>query len=254
MKRNLCLSVIAIMAGALSILPGCKKGHPGTDLSFCQIKQFSYAGSPLGVGRQENDTMRFTYNSNNDPVTGIRARPSTGYPNFFFRYDRQGRFTDLIGAYGHTALDGVESWTRYFYDNHNHIVRDSFYTFPAIVDGHPTLGEHSGFINSAYEYDSKDRIIKATRGLRSSTISYDQQGNIVGSAYDNKINLHRTNKIWMFIDHDYSVNNPATAAYTYNAFGLPTKIVPFPGTVMGFMSVAETGLEFSEADIDYDCH
>jgi len=245
--------MMAFMMGAFFVLPGCKKiTHPG--VACCNITRFAYAGSPLGVGRQVNDTMWFTYSSSGNPVSGIRAFPSTGYPNFFFRYDHFNKFTDLIGAYGHTALDGVESWTKYFYDGRGRIVRDSFYTFPEIVNGRPTLGVHSGFINTTYEYDSEDRIIKVIGDHRNTTFSYNEQGNLIGRVYDDKINIHRTNKIWMFIDRDYSVNNPATATYTYNAVGLPTKIVPFTGTVMNFMSVAETSLEFSQADIEYDCH
>ena len=251
MKKELCLLLMAITVGILSILPGCKKAFD-PDRSQYNIKQFSCVGSPLGTERNENDTMWFTYNVNGDPVTGIRARVSTGYPNFLFRYDHHGRFTDLIGVYGTTLTDGgVESWTRYFYDDLNRIVSDSFYSFPAIINGQPTIGEYSGFIISTYEYDSKDRISKVTRGSFSTPYSYDEQGNLAGIPHDNKINYHRTNKIWMFIDRDYSLNNPATASYTYNSAGLPTEIVPFPGTVGVFMSVAETSLEFSRADIKY---
>ena len=250
MKKNWYYLLVTITGISLSILSGCKKNLDPDLLSY-NIKQFSYAGSPLGVGRLVSDTMRFTYNSSGDPVTAIRTAVSTGYPNFFFKYDQHGRFTDLIGGYGHTINDPIESWTRYFYDNLNRIVRDSFYSFPLIVNGRPTLGEYSGFINSTYTYDSKDRIISTTRGLFTTTYAYDGQGNLVGTAYDNKINIHRTNKIWMFIDKDYSVNNPVTASYVYNSVGLPTKIVPFAGTVDEFMAVAETSLEFSKADIEY---
>lgn len=61
-------------------------------------------------------------------------------------------------------------------------------------------------------FDSHGRL--TTGGRR-----YDANGNVVldYTTYDNYKN---TNKIWMFIDDDYSVNNPFTAI-TYKSVGLP---------------------------------
>jgi len=69
--------------------------------------------------------------------------------------------------------------------------------------------------------------------------SYNADGNLAGHDYDDKINYHRTNRVWMFIDRDYSVNNPVIATYEYNDFGLPTRIVPFEGTVGSFAAAAD---------------
>ena len=41
--------------------------------------------------------------------------------------------------------------------------------------------------------------------------------------YDHKVNIHRTNKVFMFVDRDYSMNNPFSAA-TYNGYLLPAHI------------------------------
>ena len=57
MNKLVCLLSMASMAVSLTILSGCKKGVD-PDLSKYNIQQFAYAGSPLGVGRQENDTMK----------------------------------------------------------------------------------------------------------------------------------------------------------------------------------------------------
>jgi hypothetical protein len=253
MKKELCFGIMTFMVAALFILPGCKKiTQPG--VGCCNIKRFAYAGSPLGVGRLTNDTMWFTYNASGNPVSGIRAFPSTGYPNFLFRYDHFNRLTDLIGVYGQSIADGVESWIKYFYDGRGRIISDSIYGLPLIVNGRPTIAQFTSPSVTAYEYDSEDRINKVSWQHFVTTYSYDPHGNLVGPSYDNKVNFHQTNKIWMFIDRDYSVNNPITASYTYNAVGLPTRIVPFAGTVGHFMTVAGTSLEFSAADIEYDCH
>lgn len=85
-----------------------------------------------------------------------------------------------------------------------------------------------------YEYDDKKRIIKVTKTFSLGSTypteiyqyQYDGNGNLVtpGEVYDNKINFHRTNKIWMFLDRDYSVNNPFTAN-AYNSNHLATKLV-----------------------------
>ncbi len=57
----------------------------------------------------------------------------------------------------------------------------------------------------------------------------------------------------MFLDRDYSVNNPATATYTYNEFDLPKKIVPYVGTGGSFMSLSYTAITYVEAEVKYNC-
>jgi hypothetical protein len=48
-------------------------------------------------------------------------------------------------------------------------------------------------------------------------------------SYDNKINPRRTNKIWMFVDKDYSANNPIPGPTAYNELGLPLNNITFLG-------------------------
>ena len=81
----------------------------------------------------------------------------------------------------------------------------------------------------------EDSLISVKWGFNDVRLfNYDASGNMVGyNVYDNKINIHRTNKIWMFIDRDYSINNPHSpyVAYspgTYNSFGLPVQINYLP--------------------------
>ena len=81
-----------------------------------------------------------------------------------------------------------------------------------------------------FSYDNQDRVIKDSFSSQNfgyhgvfAQYSYDADGNKVGGVYDHKINIHRTNKVWMFLDRDYSVNNPFTAS-EYNKFDLPVTI------------------------------
>ena len=80
------------------------------------------------------------------------------------------------------------------------------------------------------QYDNLNRVIEdaavpnpdATAIVNGQTFFYDDAGNLRngGNVYDNKLNPNRTNKIWMFIERDYSVNNPSVAT-KYNSIGLP---------------------------------
>jgi hypothetical protein len=270
MRKNLPFFMTPLFLSVISVLfflPGCKKvfdyllDHPDAAPCFCRIEQFSYSSNnSVGFEGNGRDTVVFSYNTAGNPTTAIRPYPGTGYPNFAFRYDQHERLTDLIGVYQIDNIsNGViaESWHRYFYDSRNRIVIDSFYLFPLIENGRPTIGDHGALSFLNYDYDAEDRIIAAHVHIGSiaytSTYSYDSNGNLVGSAHDNKVNLHRTNKIWMFLDRDYSMNNPLPANYSYNSFGLPVKIVPPSGTQGSFFSVIETALEYTEADIRYTC-
>ena len=74
----------------------------------------------------------------------------------------------------------------------------------------------------AYKYDDKGNLAytaRQYRAMRSWGEAVYNDTFRVGS-YDTKIHLRRTNKMWMFIDRNYSVNNPFTAA-SYNSYGLP---------------------------------
>jgi len=172
-----------------------------------------------------NTFSRFKYNDHGDPLTITPQYVGTGRPLQEFRYDKKHRLTDYIGLYNG---GGFEFWYQYSYDKHNRIARDTYYVFgPYGV--RPTT---ASYITAAdYLYDSQDRIIKITRtlikpsgpGQFTNEYSYDSEGNLImeGAVYDNKVNIHRTNKIWMFIDRDYSMNNRLPVS-SYNSFGLPT--------------------------------
>jgi hypothetical protein len=279
MKKQIFECITPVIALMVSLLPGCKKAsdllkdNPTAAFCPCRIREFNYDGL-----FQSRD-IRVNYNAAGDPVFAGADHGSTGNPNWFFRYNPHGSLTDLIGRYDNTDDGFAESWDRYFYDGHGRIVKDSAYFFPHIINGQPTIDPvyFTSVEIILYEYDHKDRISKesliSTNHTQVTSYAYDVRGNrmepvveystyplaksagVVGGmlAYDNKINYHRTSKVWMFVDKDYSVNNPLPADYAYNGFGLPVTIVEPEGTTARFLSVAHAVYEFKSVGIRYDC-
>ena len=258
--------MVIAMAIAVFILPGCTKlvdylDHHGTPPQLCDIQKIIspalFEGPPL-------DTLYITYNRDGSPASALRhGFADEGNPNWFFYYDRQGRLTEALTVFsaytvskGKVSGDGIYLH-RYSYDNRNRAITDTFYSGPTFVNGVLTVF-HGGINVSLLEYDSKDRLIKETfteiphdggpaapQGVRN--YSYDANGNLIKPGvtvvYDDKVNFNRTNKVWMLIDRNYSVNNAFTTG-TYNSFGLPTKNLPdFPFLLEGY----------SSATIQYSC-
>lgn len=222
----------------------------GKDIKTSQsIKQCSIVQIIYPVADGTNDVLQFSYNSAGDPVTITRSRGAhTGYPNYVFRYDHKKRLTDFIGVYdGNT---NAEFWHKYFYDNHDNVVLDSTYIFPNIANGSP----ENAFDQRAtsYTYDDNGRIIKestvsANNAPVEHTYTYDANGNKVGDTYDSNTNINRTNKIWMFLNKDYSVNNPFNAD-AYNASGLPSSFDLVSENALDFL-----GNSYPRAQIVYSC-
>jgi hypothetical protein len=111
---------------------------------------------------------------------------------------------------------------------------------------------------STFEYDEKGRIVVVNRKiidfegspdsweqLEPVIYQYDSNDNLVDHnfSYDNKINFRRTNKVWMFIQRDYSRNNLEGATH-YNEHGLPIRFSNSKDPLF------YTG---SLISIDYDC-
>lgn len=236
----------------LTLLAGCNKlldylkDHPDGTVDLCRIKKMTYYSS------SDSTNIDFTYNSWGDPVSAIRQK-NIGTPDAMFRYDARHRLTDYIEAYRNGFF---ETWHRYVYNNNNRIIRDTTYIFGYITDEPPLPDEVYDIAIVNYEYDNKDRIIHTTQQWYSFPdpadalhlyYQYDANGNLVlpGAVYDDKINVHRTNRIWMFIDRDYSVNN--TFAAEYNEHGLPTKVS------MDYPSSNLAGFYNGKGVITYQC-
>ncbi|HVS96837.1 MAG TPA: hypothetical protein VHE54_10135 [Puia sp.] len=223
MKKINLPAITALAAIALvTLLSSCKKeidyiGRHYNDLSPYRITKFSYT-QPFGG----TDTLTFSYDKWGNPTTVTRPVPRTGDPNFEFRYDRNHRLTDFIGIY--SGATAGEFWHRYFYDQKGQITKDSLYVFPTIAGGQMTGFYYNRLIQLSY--DHYGRIIQEINALGANDTAryvYDATGNLAGRTYDNKVSFHQTNRIWMFLDRDYSLNNPFVAEH-YNAAGLPLHI------------------------------
>jgi hypothetical protein len=250
MKRSKRLSVIVKITFVTILLTGCEKiaeflpKHGDADIKFCNIAKI-YASRALS--NDVNATI--SYNALGNPTSIIFSRPTTGMPNRIFKYDAHHRLTDDIGDYTNGSF---ELWRKFYYDRGGHIIRDTTYHFGTL--GPQPTGEFWRSV-SHYEYDSYNRISKimlepniAFPIVTEQTYSYDENGNLVKPdvVNDNKLNIHRTNKIWMFLDRDYSVNNPFSAN-SYNNNRLPTSINTGDAT-HHFLD-----LYFQKATIQYLC-
>lgn len=165
------------------------------------------------------------YNRNNDPVSFIHAgNAGTGNPNVIFKYDNRGRLAEYTAIFSNNSY-GFEH--RYGYNgNGKRIEADTFYFMGSY--GVPNSYAYKNIVYPVY--DNLNRVAKdstvsvSSAGVGSYTIQqydYFNNGNRITSYnYDDKLNPHRTNRVWMFINRDYSVNNPVPAS-AYNRAGLP---------------------------------
>ncbi len=208
---------------AILLFSACKKeidyiGQHYNDLSPYKITTFRYFSPTSGW-----DTLTFYYDHWGNPTSITRPQPNIGAPDFAFKYDRNHRLTDYLGLFGPGGTAAV-FWDKYFYDAKGHITADSLYTLVNIVNGQ--IGQHAENFVKYLQYDAWDRIVQETmvrQGVSFSTnYVYDSTGDLVARdvQYDHRLNFHRTNKIWMFLDRDYSLNNPFVAS-SYNAGSLP---------------------------------
>ena len=242
------LVALFVFVAAVSQIASCRKIHeeilenPTADIKVCNIQSIYF-----NANRRDTDA-KFYYNRYGNPDSVIFSRVGTGNPNIIVRYDDRQRMTDLIQPYNNLAF---ERWQKFSYDSQDRIISETFYGF-GFWDEEPTRYFSSGTVN--YEYDAYGRISKAVTNFVGSPeitqqFEYDARGNLArpGVTYDNKINLHRTNKIWMFIDRDYSLNNPFSAS-DYNTFALPVEIGELETGYPMFL-----GRPISESMIRYLC-
>lgn len=269
MQKKFRQSAAAFLLVAVFILPGCTKlfdyfeDHPGS-VPLCSVHRIFYPSSESGVP----DTVTFTYNRDGSPHSVIHsARVGDFIDNWLFHYDNKGRLLQAFGYFDPAnVVNGVftgqgELLHSYAYDIWGRVVTDTMFVGPFFVNGQLTLVRAVSQLFTL-EYDSKGRVsreglynyypdtkTKSFDGYRD--YNYNAQGNWVrpGSPdwiYDEKINISRTNKIWMMFNRDYSANN-GFIADTYNKFGLP---------LVKSSNIADHPFLFgplSSCTIEYDC-
>ena len=249
MRMYVLILRFAFIIALLGITQGCKKlydymdQHSGDDHKACAIKKAICTA--YGV----TDTLHFSYNIWGNPVSVLTNDPRTGFPNLFFRYNGTGQLTDYYGTYADGL--GIDFWHKFYYYG-GKVIADSVFIWALLVNGDPVNANATA--RTTYQYDSKNRITRtyttySTGGAYEANYYYDAAGNRqqtnFQAVYDQKLNFHRTNKIWMFLDREYSVNNPFVAT-KYNSQGLPTEI-----NINGLDKLLTQ--YFSAAKIEYAC-
>lgn len=214
------------------LFAGCQKIYDyvhspmngNTEYKSCSIKQIIAYPSHFSEIHH-----LFVYNKFGNPERVINDQVGTGSPNMWFKYDKWNRLVQLIRPYDNNYY---ETWNKYGYNAKHQIVRDTQYEFGPFVDSIPSID--SRVTNrrryTVYEYDAFNRmsmrrdsfIVSGNIVIRQKFFTYNSKGNLIGEnlVYDNKVSILRTNKIWMFLAQDYSVNNPVIDA-EYNRNRLP---------------------------------
>ena len=240
MKVRVSLLQAAMSVTTFFLLTGCEKAfdylkdHPGENARLCHIQklEFSWPGG-------QSTEISINYNADGNPTAMISTGTPSTTEEYHFRYDKYGRLSDFMLTY-YGSAGGVVIWHEYSYPDKKTII-DSAYEYTGNLNDpvHPTDFSAHGEGIFIYSLDASGRIIKSTEPSSDSStppyvtnFAYDVRGNLVrpGVTYDNKVNVYQTNKVWMFVYNDYSVNNPLAQDFSpiritgYNAAGLPTAL------------------------------
>ena len=223
-KIILPLAVISVILFPLS---GCKKlidrifhNDDGGVVSNCRISKIFEVSEFDG----ELITGIVYYNDRNDPdsVVIYSENGIYGPQLFYFFYDDAHNLIEYREDYDRQP-DHYYSWHKYAYQN-GVIVRDT---------ARFQIAGQGGAVRNI-EYDANGRVIKESVHIfeldhlpvdqdgGAYLYAYDDFGNLDGETfvYDKKVNFLRTNKIWMFTQRNYSMNNRSGVA-SYNESGLP---------------------------------
>ena len=269
MKKHALLSVTTLVLLVLS-MTSCSKNALDYELNQTDFKNrdfnrgdvdFQHADYVLGGCRIRQTVRhpesawpyvrRFEYDKDNNPVSVTSDQPGTAQPNLYFKYDKKGNLIEYAGLY--SGGDFFEFLHRYGYSD-NRIVTDTIY----IWGQYPNPASYYSKRVLHLKYDRFSRIIKDSVVYASANAydqdiayNYDNNGNLIrsGSSYDDKVSPQRTNKVWMFIDRNYSVNN-VVAADSYSSSGLPLRL---SGEQFQNLLVFAYGYYYGSAEIVYDC-
>ena len=217
------ITILAVITVISFPFIGCRKiadhiFHRDTSVvSNCRIAKIIQNGE---VG--ENGTGIVYYNDQNNPDSVIFnfENGMYGATLFFFVYDDDHRLIEYREEY---SPGEYFAWHKYVYEN-GVIVQDT-----ARIREAGQWGEVRNIV-----YDASSRVVKENRRIfeldylpaeeeaNPFEYAYNAFGNLDGEifVYDKKVNFLRTNKIWMFTQRNYSMNN-RPGATSYNDYGLP---------------------------------
>ncbi|MBO9563366.1 MAG: hypothetical protein J7621_11355 [Niastella sp.] len=250
MKSVYRFALMLCIGGAMIALAGCNKmveyleDNPTAEYTACKIKKVSW--------NSVYSPMTFQYNNHGDLAGITPAEVGTGYPNRIFRYDASHRLKEYIMPYS-SENGGFELWIRYVYNNQGRVIRDTTWSFGTY--GENPANEYNKGVTT-YSYDAQGRIshthyqsITFPQAVTDIDYVYDIRGNLVvyGATYDDKINYRRTDKVLMFIERDYSVNNIKPVG-TYNQYHLPVK------SIATALTHQFLDLQTDQLNIEYKCN
>jgi len=241
----LVLLVVVVLVGCQKKLASPTDEVAGTPLptsgTYCRISSiWEHPNTP------EQKFFNFIYDEYENPIA------ITGIPYRTFEYDAWHRLKKYVSDYG----NGIFAVHHYGYDNQGRIAVDSFY-IRATTSDHPQNYEHRRI--STFMYDSKNRIVQEYVDLENTTsdwiLGYEYNANknltypgFCCQVYDDKINLNRTNDVWMMINRDFGKNNRFIAV-EYNQYGYPTII----NTTRPTGNVFADLIDITEARVSYSC-
>ena len=234
MKQNHLLGLISFLL--FFLLSGCMKR---TEYQVpCRILEITDVES---YGPYQTLIAKFEYYPWGDPYRITSNHPGTGTPNYLFKYDKHHRLTDFTAYFPPSQYfpnGNYLYYAKYIYNNQNIIVKDSVFISGNDITNPGIDPYGTPYLTQDYYYDSKGRISKIAshvhpnNQLFETTYNYDTKGNLIRDyavEYDDKVNIYRTNLIWMFVSRNYSVNNVKGNA-SYNALDLPISYLKVPGT------------------------
>lgn len=260
------MAAIFTTAVFLLFLSGCKKvldyiiARPGGIAKNCRIERITSNRTFECTDMPRVDTARFSYNAHGDPVSikfslSSKLEGCYDYPNDrSFKYDHKNRLIVFLEQGGDSWIENkvyALFWHKYTYENSNLIV-DSIFEYAQgdwRISDRPEYYDRT--IVTTFELDNYGRIVREVGGSFDvdKTYAYDSNGNLVkpGVTYNNKINIRQTNRVWMFLDRDYSINSPVGAASTFHSSGLPVELNEMPHFLYGFVS------DFKNIVVSYKC-
>ncbi|HEX5027082.1 MAG TPA: hypothetical protein VFV68_17495, partial [Agriterribacter sp.] len=257
---------------------GCKKiideiiKKPNGIATDCRIEKITTNAYGLTPDHQEiivPDTAYISYNAAGNPTRirhTVNSNPLLAQDPYYkvppvgsiFKYDAQNRLIAYLEGYERDTvykLDKTYTWRVFKYTGFNKVTAitynigtasygagDDYNSIKNEPDSHEGIWDAN---SGVYTLDAFGRITKRKwlDGSHQQTYSYDASGNKVGGNYTDKINYRQTNKVWMFLNNDYSVNmkSPPYDYYinddspnAFNSKKMPTGFDWFPRIVPSY--------------------